>query len=225
MLIDKFPSFLYFKKYVQCDLNTQILDFGSNWGNYISSNPGVFDNKNYTGIDIDQEAIDEGKGLFPEATWIWYNRYNPVYNPTGEQVLPELNQKFDLIISYSVFTHMSLEDMLEILDYLFEQLNPGGTICFSYCNIDNPTCVNWFRDRRENCDPIDSRDYSYLVNNQVSLNAPTDPVRHFVAFYKTEFLLEKLSKFNPRSEPPHSTVWGGNLPNINWFQDAIIITK
>jgi len=215
MLIESFPSFHFFKKYVKCNLDTKILDFGSNWGNYINSNPGVFDNKNYTGIDIDQVAIDEGKRLFPEATWVWYNRYNAVYNPTGEKILPNLDQKFDLVVSYSVFTHMPLEDMLEILDYLYDHLNPGGTICFSYCNIDNPTCVSWFRERRENCDPVESQDYVYLINNKTSLEAPTEKVRHFVVFYKTEFLLAKLSKFNARSEPTHNV----------WFQDAIIITK
>jgi 2-polyprenyl-3-methyl-5-hydroxy-6-metoxy-1,4-benzoquinol methylase len=215
MLIESFPSFRYFEKYVTCDQNTKILDFGSNWGNYINSNPAVFDNKNYTGLDVDHHAITEGKRLFPEANWIWYNRYNPVYNPTGERVLPELDSTFNLVISYSVFTHMPLEDMLEILDYLYDHLSPGGKICFSYCNIDNPICVSWFRERRENCDPVDSQDYVYLINNKTSLEPPVEPVRHFVAFYKTEWLLEKLSKFNAVSEPPHNV----------WFQDAIIITK
>ena len=215
MIIESFPSFYYFENYVTCDLSTKILDFGSNWGNYINSNPGVFDNKNYTGLDIDYEAIAEGKRLFPEANWIWYDRYNPVYNPKGQSVLPKLDQAFDLIISYSVFTHMPLEDMLETLDYLYDQLNPGGNICFSYCDIDNPVCVNWFRERRENCDPVQSQDYVYLVNNRATLEPPQEQVRHFVVFYKTEFLLEKLSKFNARAEPSHG----------QWFQDAIIITK
>ena len=215
MIIESFPSFYYFENYVACDLNTKILDFGSNWGNYINSNPGVFDNKNYTGVDIDFQAIAEGKRLFPEANWVWYDRYNPVYNPTGQSVLPNLDQKFDLVISYSVFTHMPLEDMLETLDYLYDNLNPGGTICFSYCNIDNYKCVEWFRERRENCDPVQSQDYVYLINNKTSLEPPAEQVRHFVVFYKREFLLEKLSKFNARSEPPHNV----------WFQDAIVITK
>jgi trans-aconitate methyltransferase len=216
MLIESFPSFYFFEKYVNCELTTKILDFGSNWGNYINSNPGLFDNKNYTGLDVDSHALAEGKRRFPEANWVWYNRYNPVYNPTGEKVLPSLDTAFDLIVSYSVFTHMSLEDMLETLDYLYEQLSPRGTICFSYCNIDNPTCVNWFRDRRENCDPVDSNEnFVYLVNNKASVEAPVETVRHFVVFYKTEFLLEKLAKFNARAEPSHG----------EWFQDAIIITK
>jgi 2-polyprenyl-3-methyl-5-hydroxy-6-metoxy-1,4-benzoquinol methylase len=230
MLIESFPSFKYFEKYISCNIKTKILDFGCNWGNFVDSNPYVvalrmhikfnaetsrFKTSNYVGVDVDREALEKGRELFPDATWIWYNRYNPVYNPTGEKVFPQLDQKFDLIVSYSVFTHMSTEDMLETLDYLYDQLNPGGTICFSYCNIDNPVCVSWFRERRENCDLIESTDYVYLINNKTSLEPPTEQVRHFVAFYKTEFLLRKLSKFNARSEPPHNV----------WFQDAIIIQK
>jgi len=215
MLIDSFPSYSYFANYIKPTNQSKILDFGSNWGNFLNSSPAWLEKSNYTGIDVDQEAIEEGRKKFPQANWYWYNRYNPVYNPTGEKILPQLNETFDFIISYSVFTHMDIEDTLEVLDYLYSLLNPGGSICFSYCNIDRQECVDWFRVRRENCDQIPSQDYVYLINNKTSLVSPSERVIHFVSFYKTEWLLDKLAKFNPVSKPPHNV----------WMQDAIIITK
>lgn len=215
MIIHNIPSFQYFKRYISVDKTSKILDFGSNWGNYIDTNPDVFDNKNYTGVDVDKEAIEQGKKLFPEATWIWYNRYNPIYNPNGEKVFPKFEHKFDVIVSYSVFSHLDIDETLEILDFLYDNLNPGGKICFSYCNIDRPECVDWFRARRENPDQIPSQNYAYLINNKISLEPPREPVVHFVSFYKTEWLLERLSKYNAESKPPYNV----------WFQDAIVITR
>jgi len=215
MLIDEIPTFAYFYPYVTINSDSKILDFGSNWGNYINSSNLLIDQKNYTALDVDKEALEVGKYIFPRATWIHYNRYNPVYNPTGDNQFPKFDHTFDVVVSYSVFSHMSIEDTLETLDFLYDQLNPGGKICFSYCNIDNPICVEWFRNRRENCDPVSSQDYVYLINNRTSLQSPTEPVTHFVSFYKTEWLLNKLSKYNAVSEPPHAV----------WFQDTIIITK
>ena len=42
-----------------------------------------------------------------------------------------------MIISYSVFSHTTAEDMLELIDHLFTYLKNNGKIYFTYCNIDN----------------------------------------------------------------------------------------
>jgi SAM-dependent methyltransferase len=212
MLIEFIPTFDYFSNFVKPELTTKILDFGSNCGNYLKSSPIPLD---YTGIDVDQGAIEEGQKLFPNSTWLWYNRYNPAYNSTGERVLPKIDDEFDLIISYSVFTHMTIDDTEELLDYLYSILKPGGKLCFSFCDVDNRHCVEWFRSRRTRCDPIKTDDFIYLVNNRVSIVEPTEPCIHFVAFYNRAWLLEKLKRFNPVAY---------NVPE-GWLQDCILIVK
>lgn len=212
MLIEFIPTFNYFKNFVTATETTKILDFGSNCGNYLKSSPISLD---YTGVDVDLDSIKEGERLFPKAKWVWYDRYNPVYNKLGKKVLPRLDQKFDLIISYSVFTHMTLEDTDELLDFLYEKLNPGGKICFSFCDIDNRLCVEWFRARRINCDLIFAEDYIYLVDNKISKTSNNESCIHFVAFYKRWWLLDHLQRFSPKAY---------NVPN-GWLQDCIVIEK
>jgi len=117
MIIEYIPTFYYFSHYVDWKQEYKILDFGSNCGNLLKSSRGKINPKQYTGIDVDADSITEGKRLFPTANWVYYNRQNPAYNPDGENILPTLNEKYDLIISYSVFSHTSVEDMIETVEY------------------------------------------------------------------------------------------------------------
>lgn len=215
MLIEYLPTFNYFNHFVQWNPNNKILDFGSNCGNLLKSNPGILKESNYTGIDVDEGSILEGRRLFPNATWVSYNRHNPAYNPTGDNTLPTLEDTYDLIVSYSVFSHTTFEDMVELLDYLYSRLNTNGRIYFTFCNVDNKSCVEWFRNRRVDCDPVPNCNVVYLVNNKVTFSKPIEPCIHFVAFYNQEWLLDKLKKFNPKINP-------APLP---WIQDCIEIVK
>lgn len=212
MIIEYIPTFRYFSNFVNVLPTQNILDFGSNSGNFLKS--GSVNPAQYTGADIDAEAISEGKKLYPEANWIWYDRYNPVYNPTGDSSYPILNATFDLVVSYSVFSHIAADDALDLLEYLYGKLNNDGKILFSYCNVDNKQCVKWFRSRRIDCDIIPSKDIVYLTDNKVSEIIPVECI-HFVTFYRTSWLLDKLSKFKPKYCPPPA----------GWTQDCMILSK
>jgi cyclopropane fatty-acyl-phospholipid synthase-like methyltransferase len=215
VLIEYIPTFNFFSKFTEFKPNANILDFGSNCGNLLKSSSDKIKPENYTGIDVDKDAILEGQRLFPTARWVWYNRRNPAYNPTGVNVLPELDNKYDLIISYSVFSHTTFEDMIETLDYLYECLTSGGKILFTFCNVENDDCVEWFRTKRKTCDLIPKDNFVYLVENKIAYEGPLDSCIHFVAFYKSSWLLNKLSKFEPKI----------NTAPKPWLQDCIEITK
>ena len=212
MIIEYIPTFRYFSSFVNILPSQNILDFGSNSGNFLKS--GTVNPTQYTGVDVDAEAIDEGKRLYPTAGWVWYNRHNPVYNTSGDQSYPALYATFDLVVSYSVFSHIAADDAADLLDFLYSRLNVNGNILFSYCNVDNRQCVEWFRNRRINCDVIPDADVVYLIDNKVSKIIPVE-CNHFVTFYKTSWLLDKLSKFNPVSCPPPK----------GWYQDCMILSK
>ena len=207
----------YFSNYLEWNTEQTILDFGSNCGNLLLSNKIINDNQ-YTGIDVYKKAIDIGGRLRPNANWIWYNRFNPVYNPTGDKVLPKIDKKFDMIISYSVFTHTTADDMVEMIEHLFTYLKDGGSIYFTYCNIKNKPLVNWFRNRRSpTCDEVpDDKDFVYLTDDRITTDYPSEKCIHFVSFYNEEWLTRLLSKFNPISYAP---------PGGKWLQDCIVLTK
>lgn len=208
MNIEYIPTFSYFSKFVD-NWNVSVLDFGSNDGNLIRSSFGNIKESNYTGIDVDKEALEIGMSNFPSATWVHYNRYNPVYNAKGINALPHIPKRTDLIISYSVFTHITMEDSIEIIDHLMKYVD--GKMYFTYCNVENTKCVEWFRNRRVDCDNIPLLDCVYLADNKVVDGYPNNQCTHFVSFYKPQFILEKFSKYNPKVYSPP----------VGWVQDCV----
>lgn len=210
MNIEYIPTFDYFSRFVN-NWNLSILDFGSNNGNLLRSSSGLIKETNYTGVDVDKDALETGKNEFPNAKWIHYNRYNPVYNVEGIYEFPELTKYLNLIISYSVFTHMTIDDSTELIDYLMHYLDVGGKMYFTYCNVENIQCVEWFRRRRIDCDPIPIRDCVYLADNRVVDGYPSDKCNHFVSFYRSEFILERFARYEPRVY----------TASAGWVQDCV----
>lgn len=207
MNIEYIPTFNYFSNFVH-DWDKDILDFGCNNGNLIKSSKGRINPQQYTGIDVDAEALAVGEDRFPNANWIHYNRYNPVYNPRGLDVLPEFSKRFDIVISYSVFTHMTIEDTISTVEFLMEH---ADRMLFTFCNVENRECVEWFRNRRVDCDEIAVKDAIYLTDNRVTESYPLHSCNHFVSFYTSKFLQESFSKYSPRIH---------TAPN-GWVQDCI----
>jgi hypothetical protein len=123
-----------------------------------------------------------------------------------------------MIISYSVFTHTTADDMVEMIEHLFTYLKDGGSIYFTYCNIKNKPLVNWFRNRRSpTCDEVpDDKEFVYLTDDRITTDYPSEKCVHFVSFYNEEWLTRLLSKFNPISYAP---------PGGKWLQDCMVLTK
>ena len=216
MLIEYIPTTEYFSNFLEWNTDQTILDFGSNYGNLLKSNK-IINPKQYTGIDVDKQAIKVGKIIHPNANWMWYNRFNPAYNHTGNNELPSFNKTYDIIISYSVFSHTTADDMIEMIDHLFKYLNNNGSIYFTYCNIDNRKLVEWFRNRRTDCDEVPNDwDYVYLTDNKLSDGYPSNKCVHFVSFYKEDWITNLLNRFNPVSYP---------APGGRWQQECMILTK
>lgn len=173
-----------------------ILDFGCNYGNLLRSSEQIINPKDYTGIDIDLESLKVGEEDYPDAKWIHYNRYNPLYNPAGDNSLPQINGKFAAILSYSVFTQMTFEDKILLIDHLVQNnLLENGEMWFTFCNVDVEKCKQFFYNRRKNCDEIKCEDYTYLIDNKISKEIEQKDIEHFIAFYKRDFLKSVLGKY------------------------------
>ena len=86
-----------------------VLDFGGNIGNMLRDPSSTIDEERYWCIDVVEESIKRGKAAFPKAHWVFYDRYCFFFNPHGAPrlKLPELDQQFDYIVAYSVFTNTS----------------------------------------------------------------------------------------------------------------------
>jgi SAM-dependent methyltransferase len=111
-----------------------VLDFGGNKGNLLRDPACVIAPENYYCLDVIREAIDEGRASFPDAHWIHYDRYNRSFNPEGARDLPvpDFGLRLDFILSYSVFTHTTFEEMKELVAQLEGLLAPGGALAFTF---------------------------------------------------------------------------------------------
>lgn len=110
----------------------KVLDFGGNWGATLEA--GKINEANYWCLDVSRDAIERGKQKHPLAHWIFYDRYNFSFNPTGiRNLAPPLgNEKFDYILAYSVFTHTTRAEMIELVASLRNHLAPDGKFAFTF---------------------------------------------------------------------------------------------
>ena len=132
----KLGQFAYFNKQLDYPdwTGKTVLDFGGNLGNLLLNPDCAIRPENYYCLDVLREALAEGRERFPHAHWIHYNRYNCSFNPEGstDEPIPEMGKLFDLILSYSVFTHTTLEEMRDLVGQLRARLAPGGTLAFTF---------------------------------------------------------------------------------------------
>ena len=94
------------------------------------------DHNRYWCLDVTRSAIELGRRHFPRAHFEHYDRYSSYFNPNGVHHLPvpELGVKFDVVLAFSVFTHMHQKEMIELIGQLRRMLAPRGAVAFTFCD-------------------------------------------------------------------------------------------
>lgn len=115
---------------------SKILDFGGNVGGFLVSAGSRVHHDDYWCLDIIRHELELGREKFPQAHFCHYNRYSSQYNPDGIRNLPipDLGLKFDIILAFSVVTHMHQEEMLELVEQLRDKLSPSGVLAFTFAD-------------------------------------------------------------------------------------------
>ncbi len=96
----------------------------------------TIDPARYHCLDVVQDAIELAEGIFLGAHGNHYKRFNFAYNRFGKvsEPFPKIEQKFDVILAFSVFTHMTESEMLQTLQKdLLPRLAPRGHCLFVVC--------------------------------------------------------------------------------------------
>ena len=189
-----------------------VLDFGGNRGNILLNPACQIQPGDYYCVDVVKDAIEEGRRMFPAAHWAHYDRYNCSFNPDGvvDLAIPDLGTEFDIILAYSVFTHTTLEEMLDLVSQLRAQLVPGGKLAFTFIDphwqdnlrwrlershaADIESLLNHSRDARW-CSLVNGTDL-YVESNGEWSNAAESCMTYHV-FYTEEFMREQF---------PHATI-------------------
>lgn len=112
----------------------KILDFGGNIGTFLTSAGDRVDHEDYWCIDINPAVVEQGRLTYPRAHFVHFNRYSPQYNPYGRrnQPIPDCGVKFDIILAFSVFTHVDKKEMVESVGALRRMLAPDGVLAFTF---------------------------------------------------------------------------------------------
>ena len=119
-----------------------LLDFGIGWGRIARFFMKDLPLKNIYGIDVEPSMIDICKDTFKTDN---FQTCEP-HPPTS---LPE--EKFDFIVAYSVFSHLSEEACFEWMKEFSRILRPGGMVAvttrgrpfFDFCQAQNPESAGY----------------------------------------------------------------------------------
>jgi SAM-dependent methyltransferase len=197
----------------------KILDFGCNVGNYVSNAGTNLNPNNYLGVDLNCPSIEQARLRHPRFNFVHYNKWHPSYNPngiTGLKVKDFVDQKFDAVIAYSVFTHLSISQAKQEVDNLLEVLVPGGQLLFTvwFSAIFQPF-YHWVYNRY-NIPEIDFSNVKYdtvaywlnsrdIVLDQEDINSNCDSVR---TYYQTSAFLKLFPNAQILGTPPgqHQTL-------------------
>jgi SAM-dependent methyltransferase len=130
-------QFVYFDQLLDHPVwsGCKILDFGGNVGGFLAGAGDYVDHDDYWCLDVTKDAIEQGQYNFPRAHFVHYNRYSSYFNPDGVPYLPvpDLGLKFDIIMAFSVFTHMHRNEMIELVEQLRSKLKPRrGVLAFTF---------------------------------------------------------------------------------------------
>lgn len=211
-----FDTYKYFLEINEGKIEGNVLDYGCNYSPFLLKSKGQIQQEYYTGIDVDISSLNLAKKLFPKSNFIHSNRYNIVYNKTGKDIFPTVDKGFSYIISYSVLTHTTIDDMIETIKWLYEHLETNGKMFISWLNISNLKTVNYFYKKRildfGYCDKIESSDYVYLIDNKIN---KIEKEGDFFLLFLTKEYLQKLLK-------PYQSIF---ISSNDFLQDCFIIQK
>lgn len=189
-----------------------ILDFGGSRGNLLHFSQGGIQEKDYISIDPVMEGIEMGREEFPEAEFIYYDRWSWMYNHHGNQEinLPTITRKIDYIASFSVFSHTDFDEFVTTLKWM-QTLNPEKMV-ISFLDADSESTKRFFENKRKQAYgstlemPLNQHNlYYYLNNNRIIANekvCPKIPCGHFIALYNIPWLVSELSKEGINAKAP-----------------------
>ncbi|MFT4924376.1 MAG: SAM-dependent methyltransferase [Phenylobacterium sp.] len=122
----------------------KILDFGGNTGGFLQGAGERVEHRNYWCMDINKQVIEKGQQTYPNANFVHYDLYSSEYNPQGIYHLPIPTQDapFDLIVAFSVFTHIHQIELVALVNQLRAMLSPDGVLAFTFTDASYDRRIN-----------------------------------------------------------------------------------
>jgi len=219
-------TFFHLNRLCNLQPNFQVLDIGCQLGR-LAIPLAKFLNKEgrYEGLDIIREAIDwcddNISAKYPNFQFTWADVFNGYYNPKGKSppdqyTLPYDDSSFDLVIAYSVFTHMLRKETEHYFSEISRVMKKGGNCWITFTILDDES-LNQIQLKKT------LADFKYEYDGYRS----TDDKNPEASIAWNENVIRNICKKNNLRiiDPIYPGHWRGiSLDNMLW-QDIVIVTK
>jgi SAM-dependent methyltransferase len=204
----------------------RMLDFGCNRGNFLATayghtrEPLRFNPIHYRGLDLNLNAVNQAKATYPLTAHniIHYNKYHRSFNPggvPGQLASSYFDIKFDLIIAYSVLTHMTVNEARETIADLKTLLKPNGCILFTVWTAESLEGFYNYTSASRNLEKTPQR-YSELVSK---------PFSNVLYWLDHERSVADVNDLDPNSMSGFSSFYKNVNSVMTYFPDAEYLGK
>lgn len=201
---------------------SSVLDIGSGIGRTAISLSNYLNTKgSYEGFDVVKKGVDWCNSKigndFKNFNFTYVPLFNDLYNnetlQAEEFVFPYDNKNFDIVFSFSVFTHMQIEEIQNYLNEIYRVLSDEGEAFSTFFLYESEDEINKAALKGFNF-PIEKDGYRLMNNTVKSGN---------IAISKQK-LQEMMANTNLSIKTIIDGFWKGTK-NANEYQDIVVFKK
>ncbi len=188
-------------KYADLNKNSKILDCGCGAGKLAYSLKNFFDTGSYYGFDIEKKTINFLKKNHKKFNFNYHNLYylkNKSKNDAAQINFNYENKMFDIICTFSIFTHQPTEVLENYLKQFSNMIKPGG-ITFNTFYIVDKNKKDKIKDQynlyghKINLNVSNNKYYTSKKEND--FEKELDLIHHDI-YYDKNYLLDTFEKYN-----------------------------
>ena len=158
--------------------------------------------ENYTGVDVSDKSLKVLNDTFPRAKTIHYDRYNNMYNHNGKEYCSWcLSDKYDVIFSYSVFTHTSFTEFKDVFNKHKEHLNKDGIMIHTFADIKNKEHTEYLLTEKQFKIYSPNFEELYRYDDELSIEYKDKKCDVFNSFFDFNYVEEKLNCYVDQNSP------------------------
>ena len=162
------------KEYANLEPSHQVLDIGSCIGRTaIALTSYLNKDGSYEGFDVVERGVQWCNSRIHKEHTNFKFKYVPLFNDlyntatlkASEFVFPYADNTIDVAFSFSVFTHMQIEEIQHYFNQVYRVLKPGG-VCFSTFFLYDDASEEFISTKKDFSFPVEKNGYR-LMNDSV----------------------------------------------------------
>lgn len=215
---------------INFDENSKVLDFGCGIGRTIAAICDGYRPAELLGLDIMPPVVEFcRKNVQPVVRNCSFETvvdYNDHYDhlkgagtsKTKSEILERYHGRFNVGYALSVFTHVAADDMVELLKFVSNLLEPGGQFLFTCFSL--TPYSRYMIENAQSIFPLDQK--SWRNDGGVLIGNVSDPLA-FIAFDRCDIERMAWEAGLAVTKQEYGVWMGGQLGS--WLQDAVVCRK